>query len=152
MTIAPAAFQSFRGRPAPSASMKVRIYRNLNRPSLFSIVALSGEHKGKVLGYAPVVGISNVDLKVSEKQRHSVLEKQVRTVHAFAEGNLVGVADELPEGCRTQPAKVITYQPFSAGHFFDRAAPEVPIHWEAEVWSSGANLVVPQRAGQGSAG
>lgn len=71
--------------------MKVRIYRNLNRPSLFSIVALSGEHKGKVLGYAPVVGISNVDLKVSEKQRHSVLEKQVRTVHAFAEGNLVGL-------------------------------------------------------------
>lgn len=143
MTIAPAAFQSFRGRPAPSASMKVRIYRNLNRPSLFSIVALSGEHKGQVLGYAPVVGISNVVLKVSEKQRTGVLEKKVRTVHAFAEGNLVGLACELPEACRASTAKVITYQPFRAGHFFDRAAPEVPVYHEDEVWSAGSNLVAP---------
>lgn len=148
MTHAPAAFQSFRGRPAPLASSPVRIYRNLNRPSLFSIVALSGSNKGRVLGYAPVVGLSNVVLKVSEKQRNGVLEKQVRTVHAFAEGNLVGIASELPEGCRTDPAEVITYQPFKAGHFFARTAPEVPVYYADEVWSAGANLVVPREMTQ----
>lgn len=126
--------------------MRVRIYRNLNRPSLFSIVALSGPEKGRVLGYAPVVGISNVDLKASEKQRNGVLEKQVRTVHAFAEGDLVGIASDLPEECRARPARVITYQPFRSAYFFDRARPDIPVQQLAEVWSAGANLVVPQHA------
>lgn len=144
MTDASTAFQPFLGRPAPAPGTRVRVYRNLNRPGLFSVVALAGALKGKVVGYAPVVGLANVSLKVSEKQRQGVLLKQVRTVHAFAEGDLVEMASELPESYKGQPLKVITYQPFMAGHFFDRATPGTPI-WELPVaWSAGANLITLQ--------
>lgn len=144
MSDAKAAFQSFRGRPAPAPGSKLRAYRNLNKPNLFSLVALTGFYKGKVIGHAPVVGLENVALKVSEKQRQGVLAKRVRTVHAFAEGDLVELASELPESCKRQPSKVITYQPFLAGHFFDRAAPDIPIRTLASAWSAGANLIAPQ--------
>lgn len=144
MTDASRVFQSFRGRPEPAPGTRVRVYRNLNRPTLFSVVALAGEYKGKVMGYAAVVGLENVSLKVSEKQRQGVLAKQVRTVHAFAEGDLVELASELPESCKRQPSKVVTYQPFLAGHFFDRAAPDIPIRELTAAWSAGANLVSPQ--------
>jgi len=137
------AFISFRERPEPAPGARVRVYRNLNRPTLFSVVALSGDHKGKVMGYAAVVGLANVSLKVSERQRQGVLVKQVRTVHAFAEGTLVEMTSELPESCKRQSSKVVTYQPFLAGFFFDRAAPDIPIRNLATAWSAGANLVVP---------
>lgn len=144
MTSEGTAFQSFRGRPQPLSGSRIRVYRNLNRPTLFSVVALTGDYKGKVMGYAPVVGLANVSLKVSEKQRQGVLTKQVRTVHAFAEGDLVELASELPESCNRQPSKVVTYQPYRKAHFFDRDAPDIPI-WElAAAWSSGANLIAPQ--------
>jgi len=137
------AFISFRDRPAPNMNDPIRVYRNLNRPSLFSIVALSGEHKGKVLGYAPVIGMTDVKLKVSVKLRSTVLEKQVRNVHAHANGRFCGVAERLEEVCDAQAAQVVTYQPYLHGHFFDREDPSVPIWTLPQAWSCGANLVVP---------
>lgn len=138
------AFHSFRNRPEPELGSKVRVYRNLNRPSLFSIVALEGEHKGRVLGYAAVVGLANVSLKVSEKQRQGVLKKQVRTVHAYAEGDIAGLASELPGRCVAGGQSTVTYQPYLAGHFFDRQHPDTPVWDLPEAWTSGANLVVPR--------
>lgn len=137
------AFIPLKDRPAPEHGDRIRVYRNLNRPSLFSIVALDGEFKGKVLGYAPVIGMTDVELKVSEKLRNTVLEKRVRNVHAHANGRFCGVAKRLDEVCDPTEALIVTYQPYRHGHFFARSAPEVPVWHLAQAWSCGANLVVP---------
>jgi hypothetical protein len=137
------AFIPLKDRPAPEHGDRIRVYRNLNRPSLFSIVALDGEFKGKVLGYAPIIGMTDVELKVSEKLRNTVLEKRVRNVHAHANGRFCGVAQRLEDVCETETAQVVTYQPYLCGHFFNRANPEVPVWRLAQAWSCGANLIVP---------
>lgn len=133
------AFVSLKGRPEPHAGMRVRIYRNLNKPSYFSIVALEGPHKGKVLGYSPVVGITDVKLTVSEQSRQRVLERRVRSVHAWIEGNMLATKEALPEGLQSH--RKITYQPYVSGFFFDRAEPQTPVHTLESVWTQGPNLL-----------
>lgn len=57
--IATPGFTAFRGRTCPEPGLPVRVYRNLNRPGLYSMVALSGPYKGKVVGYAPAVALGH---------------------------------------------------------------------------------------------
>jgi len=45
----------------------VRVYRNLLKPNFFSIQAMEGPNKGKVVGYARAVGLENVTFVVSKK-------------------------------------------------------------------------------------
>lgn len=137
------AFHSLKGRPAPARGDRVRVYRNLNKPTFFSILALDGPYKGKVLGYAPVVGMLNVRLKVSSKSREGVLSKGVRTVHAFAEGEFLALSDTLPAHIAGGEVSRVTYQPFVAGHFFDRDEPETAIWNLNEVWTQGPDLLSP---------
>ncbi|WP_157133378.1 hypothetical protein [Marinobacter sp. ELB17] len=47
--------------------MSVKVYRNLNRPSLFSIMAIAGPHKEKVVGYAPAILLCDVHFLISER-------------------------------------------------------------------------------------
>jgi len=137
------AFISFRDRPAPQPGDRIRVYRNLNRPTLFSIVALDGEFRGKVLGYAPVIGMTDIELKVSDKLRAAVLKKRVRNVHAYASGHFHACVQTLEQACTAEPSRFITYQPYVRSYFFDREAPEVPI-WALQIaWSCGANLIAP---------
>lgn len=137
------AFISFRDRLAPQPGERIRVYRNLNRPTLFSIVAQDGELRGKVLGYAPVIGMTDIELKVSDKLRATVLKKQVRNVHAYASSRFYACLHTLEQACEAGSSRCVTYQPYVHGYFFDRAAPEVPI-WSLQIaWSCGANLIVP---------
>lgn len=137
----PTGFQPFRGRTAPTQGDRIRVYRNLNRPGLYSLQALTGPHKGKVLGYAPATALVNVEFKVSEKGRQNVLERQVRHVHAYAQGEFVTTASELPEAVSACDDNTVTYRPFAAGHFFRRSAPHTPIWHLPRAWASGTGLI-----------
>lgn len=137
----PPGFQSFRGRTAPSPGDRIRVYRNLNRLGLYSLQALTGPNKGKVLGYAPATALANVEFKVSEKGRQSVLARQERHIHAYAQGEFVTTASELPEAVRATDENTVTYRPFVAGHFFRLADPNTPIWHLPRAWATGTGLV-----------
>ncbi|WP_273206757.1 hypothetical protein [Marinobacter subterrani] len=134
-------FTAFRGRSAPAPGLPVRVYRNLNRPGLYSIVALSGASKGKVVGYAPAVALKAIRFKVSEKTRQTVLAKQERSIHAYAEGTFVTTAFDLPDHLEANESNTITYRPYESGHFHHRSAPATPV-WRSDfAWAWGAGLV-----------
>lgn len=70
--------------------MKVRVYYNLNR-DVWSIKAMEGEFKGKVIGYAGSVHLKDAKTIVSAAGRQRVLREKRKNVHAYIEGTLVNV-------------------------------------------------------------
>lgn len=133
-------FTSFRDRTlAPGTS--VRVCRNLNRPAYYSIKALSGPNKGKVVGHAKAIALRDIIFRVSEKTRQTVIRKQERSVHAFADGTVIGTRDELPKNLCTDDACVVTYQPYLAGHFFYCSHPKTPVEKLEHAWAWGSGLI-----------
>lgn len=76
--------------------MKVKAHRNLNSPNKrvdwSTTVLSSGSHKGKVLAYAAWLELSDVFFRVQKKGVERIREKGVRSVVAWAEGQLVDSA------------------------------------------------------------
>lgn len=117
-------FESFKGRNEPLPGQRVRVYRNLNKPAFYSILAMGGDDKGKVVGYAKAVSLTDIEFLVSEKTRNKVLEKQCRTVHAYAQGLYESSNETLPETFTKAQIVNITYQPFINAYFFARNKPD----------------------------
>ena len=134
------AFVSFKGRPEPLMGLRCRVYRNLNKPGFFSVVADEGEFRGKVLGYARAVDLQQVKLKVMAAAYRRCVEQGVRNVHATAIGKYASCADAPPEAVIDTPRR-ITYQPFVRPWFFDRTDPTQPVGELAEVWAFEADLL-----------
>jgi hypothetical protein len=89
---------------------RVKVYFNLHN-HLFSIVAMDGEHKGKVVCHAEGLTLSNVTFKVSEAGRQRVLREKRKNVHAFVIGKFEGFSDKLANGIP------ITYNPYKYTSF-----------------------------------
>lgn len=98
--------------------MKVRVYRNLNKPEFYSIMAMEGEDKGRVIGYARSVLLENCQLVVSEKSRQRVLKEKRKNVHAFCQGVIVDASEMVQTLDGTEC--VVTYNPYKMGSFFRR--------------------------------
>jgi hypothetical protein len=98
--------------------MKVRVYRNLNKPEFYSILAMEGENKGKVVGYAKSVLIENCQLIVSTASRKRVLRDNRKNVHAFCQGILCDAADIVQKlnGSELE----VTYSPYKMDTFYQR--------------------------------
>jgi len=139
-------FTPFRGRPEPVIGDRIRVYRNLNQPGMYSIRALTGQNKGKVLGYAPAVGLTNVTFRVSERGRQTVLAKRERHVHAFAEGDYASTASTIPEHLRATTQNIVTYRPYQSGHFFRLAEPDTPVTHLPTAWAWGSGLIEDNRS------
>lgn len=60
----------------------ILVYRNLNKPSFFSIKQTKGKYK--VSGYANSIVIKNPDFKISEASRQRVLERKSCIVICWA--------------------------------------------------------------------
>lgn len=116
--------------------MRVRVYRNLLKPSFFSIQAMEGQYKGKVVGYARAVGLERVTFVVSKKTWQRVSSEGVRTVFAFADGALVDCKAALPVGF----VERITLQPFERCYFFNRKRPHIPVTEAARGYLFGADF------------
>lgn len=104
--------------------MKVFVYRNLHK-GCYSIRALEGEHKGKVVGWNNSVLLSNATQKVSEAGRQRVLRDKQKNVHTGIVGNYCEQLHSIKaEG------KEIYYNPYKVEKFvykgtldvFERAA------------------------------
>jgi hypothetical protein len=89
---------------------KVKAYWNLRR-NCWSIMV-----KRKVIGYASTLLMRDVTFKVSEKSRQRVISSKQKNVHAFAEGIIVEQDSEKPYSL----TKMITYNPYRFGYFFDK--------------------------------
>lgn len=65
--------------------MKCFVYYNLHR-KCWSLKAMDGDRKGRVIGHARYVDMTNVEWKVSEAGRQRVLREKRKNVHAGACG------------------------------------------------------------------
>jgi hypothetical protein len=95
---------------------RVRVYRNLNKTDMFSILSMEGETKGKVCGYARAVMLDNVKFVVSEKGRQRVLANSCKNVHAFCEGFITDASMVLQSVSKNSIE--ISYNPYLMGSFF----------------------------------
>jgi len=96
--------------------MRVFVYYNL-RKKCFSVKALEGTNKGRVVKHASSVILTNVTFKVSEAGRQRVLRDKQKNVHAGAQGTLCST--DIPFAWVTSRPRSATYNPYSNKTFVD---------------------------------
>lgn len=91
--------------------MRVFVYRNL-RKKCYSVKALEGEHRGKVVGHVDFIALKDVTFKVSEAGRQRVLREKRKNVHAGVVGTTTyaGLFNKLEK---------VSYNPYKASSFVD---------------------------------
>lgn len=104
----------YKGRKIDEAT-KVFVYYNLHK-KCFSVKALSGEHKGKVVLHLPSLVIHLAEFVVNETGRKRVLKECVKNVHAGVRGYLA--FDKMPSvrDCIEQ----VTYNPYKNSTFVSK--------------------------------
>jgi hypothetical protein len=77
--------------------MRIRLYRNLSpqyrQQRAWSVMAMEGPKKGRVVDVVDGALIRNADFVVSEAGRQRVLREKSKNVHAFVQGELVRTWD-----------------------------------------------------------
>lgn len=91
--------------------MKVFVYFNLHK-KCWSVKALEGERKGRVVMHTYELTLRDVTFKVSEAGRQRVLREQRKNVHAGAVGTLC-------DPIHRENWERVSYNPYKAGHFSD---------------------------------
>lgn len=112
--------------------MRVAVYYNLHR-HLWSVKALEGQNKGRVIAHAKRLVLTDVKFKVNESGRQRVIRERVKNVHAFIIGNLTAIEDvawlyletgivngNWPDVSEADKC-YITYNPYLFTGFVDRA-------------------------------
>ncbi len=66
-------------------SERVEVYRNLNK-NCFSVRALTGENKGKVIDHVQEITLKDVKFAVQPAGRKRVLKEKQKHVNAFIRG------------------------------------------------------------------
>lgn len=88
--------------------MKVFVYYNLHK-KLWSIKALEGPNKGRVIKHAMTVNLRDAVPKVSKAGRRRVLKEGRKNVHAGIVGHLMATYCAKVEDLKGEP---ITYNPY----------------------------------------
>jgi hypothetical protein len=97
--------------------MKVFVYFNLHR-KLFSIKALEGNMKGRVIAHRQSVLLSDATFKVSEAGRQRVIREQRKNVHAGVSGSWYGDdVDGKATAFITINGSAIMYNPYKYSTF-----------------------------------
>lgn len=117
--------------------MKCFVYRNLHKPGVtYSIKALEGEYKGRVIGYASELTVVDPLFVVREAGRQQVLQTQRKNVHAGIIGRVGAVSryeDRLPTNIHrshliyftgTNKPVSVTYNPYKYATFVNRETKE----------------------------
>jgi hypothetical protein len=100
--------------------MKVFVYFNLHR-KVFSVRALEGPNKGRVVAHRPSVHLVNAEFRVSQAGRARVIAEQRKNVHAGVVGQW---DDTLPA---SYAGVAVTYNPYRFESFV-RKSDEQPVH------------------------
>jgi len=90
--------------------MKVFVYYNLHK-KCWSIKALEGPNKGRVVAHAATVILNEVQFKVSEAGRQRVLREKKKNVHAGAVG-VLECYDPQEAYFNTAISMPVTYNPY----------------------------------------
>ena len=107
--------------------MRVEVYWNLHK-RLFSVRALEGENKGRVIDHAYSVKLEQASFVVQPAGRERGLREGKKNVHAFVRGRL---APYIEGPRRSFP---VTYNPYKYDSFVDTE------DHEAQEWSEYAHL------------
>lgn len=110
------------------SGLKVYVYYNLHK-HLFSIKALEGPFKGKVVAHASSLTLDACEFKVNEKGRQRVLRERVKHVHAGVLGYFNG-NDKCPEGNITME---VVYNPYIYDQFVHKQSKE-PVKFAEKIW------------------
>lgn len=92
--------------------MKVFVYFNLHK-KCFSIKALEGDCKGRVVAHRTALTLHDVTFKVSEAGRQRVLRERKKNVHAGVVGHWHGYDHLTADACTTS----VTYNPYKFDSF-----------------------------------
>ena len=104
--------------------MRVFVYFNLHR-KLWSVKALSGPMRGRVVAHRDALALSDCTFKVSEAGRQRVLREQRKNVHA-------GVIGYLSDATPAPHATPVSYNPYK-GPTFTCKDSGAPVHRAASV-------------------
>ena len=107
--------------------MRVEIYWNLHK-RLFSVRALEGEHKGRVIAHSYGICLVRAKFVVQPAGRERVRRENKKNVHAFVRGQIVDRAWAVVGFSRRCPSRRpvnITYNPYMHDSFvnFDTKSP-----------------------------
>lgn len=91
--------------------MRVEVYWNL-RKDCYSVRALEGIHKGRVIKHTDELFLEDVNFVVQEGGRQRVIRSKRKTVHAFVRGTI--------SKNRKIVGKSITYNPYKYSSFVCR--------------------------------
>ncbi len=106
--------------------MRVFVYFNLHK-KCFSIKALEGAMKGKVIAHRDTVVLENCKFKVSEAGRQRVLREKRKNVHAGVTGVWTeSVRDTADFDALSVTGRQVTYNPYKYAQFVIKAT-EQPI-------------------------
>jgi hypothetical protein len=100
--------------------MRVFVYWNLHR-KCFSVKALEGANKGRVVAHVNELLLRNATFKVSEAGRQRVLREKRKNVHAGVAGEWLDGWDLV--GCGSR----VRYNPYQGPHF-TTAVMGTPVH------------------------
>lgn len=92
--------------------MRVFVYFNLHR-KVWSLRALEGARRGRVIAHAKTVHLADCTFRVSEAGRQRVLREQRKNVHA-------GVVGRWVQRASTRCMRQVGYNPYKAATFVER--------------------------------
>lgn len=93
----------------PHSARRVAVYKNLHKGA-WSIRALDGPHKGKVIAHAEVVGLRDSAMHVGVAAQQRIASGAQREVHAWVVGRLAEITLD-------QPARLV-YRPHERPEFY----------------------------------
>ena len=103
--------------------MRVYVYFNLHK-KVFSVRALEGENKGRVVAHVTRILIDEPVFVVSEAGRQRVLREQKKNVHAGVRGIWTAWVDGIDEWDHLTP---VTYNPYLYSSFVEKST-LAPVH------------------------
>jgi hypothetical protein len=103
--------------PAEVLGTKVFVYFNLHK-KVWSLRALDGRAKGKVIAHSPYFVVTEAEFRVSEAGRQRVLREQRKNVHAGVVGYLYSLSETpaVAQGM-SEDAEGVRYNPYATAHF-----------------------------------
>lgn len=97
---------------------KVMIYWNLHK-LCWSVKALTGENRGRVIKHVNTFHLSDVSFRVSEAGRQRVIREKRKNVHAGIVGYLCD-----PRDIPTENMIEVTYNPYFTPKFINKSTQE----------------------------
>lgn len=117
--------------------MKVFVYFNLHK-KLFSIKALEGPSKGRVIGHEEYILLKDATFKVSEAGRQRVLREKRKNVHAGVVGDWSGITGlDIVSRCKVP----VTYNPYKYKSFVNKDT-ETPIQNAGYAYLSNKKILI----------